>query len=107
MKTADAQKIEEAKVAFLAAQTKRQTKAALLCLLTVFAVFVLPRFFSSPISGIVLVVGGAVSFTSYFLIYQQSLRTRTGSLTLAYCLLAYMWLCAAIVALLSFTARIE
>lgn len=107
MKTTDARNIEEAKAAFSAAHTKQQTKAAFLCLLTFIVVLVLPRFVPSPFSGIVMVVGAAVSFTAYFLLYQWSLRTRTGSLALAYCLLAFMWLCAFVVALLSLTGRVE
>ena len=107
MKTTDAQKIEEAKAAFLAAHTKRQTKAAFLCLLTLFVVFVLPELVPSPFSGIVMVGGAATSFTAYFLLYPQSLRTRNGSWTLAYCLLAFLWLCAVVVTLLSLTGRIE
>ncbi len=107
MKTTDAQRIEEAKAAFLASHTKQQTKAALLCLLTVFIVLVLPQFVPSPFSGIAMAVGAAGSFTAYFSLYHQSLRTRNGSLTLAYCLLAFMWLCAVIVTLLSLTGRIQ
>lgn len=107
MKTTDAQKIEETKTAFLTTHTKQQTKAAFLCLLTLFVVFVLPEFVPSPVSGIVMLVGAAASFTAYFSLYQHSLRTRNGSLTLAYYLLGFMWLCAVVLSFLSLTGRVE
>ena len=107
MKTTNAQKIEEAKVAFLVAHTKQQTKAALSCLLVVFVVLVLPRFVPPPFGGIVMAIGAAASFTACFSLYQQSLRTRNGSQVLAYCLLAFMWLSAVILTLLSLTGKIE
>jgi hypothetical protein len=107
MKTTDAQKIDEAKAAFLAAHTKQQTKAAFLCLLTLFVVIVLPELVPSPFSVIVMVGGSATLFTAFFLLYPQSLRTRNGSWTPAYCLLAFQWLCAVAVTLLSLTGRIE
>lgn len=107
MKTADAQRIEDARAAFLTSHTKQQTKAAILSLLTVFIVLVLPQFVPSPFTVIAMTVGGAGSFTVYYSLYHQSLRTRNGSMTLAYCLLAFMWLCAVIMTLLSLTGRIE
>ena len=107
MKTTDAQKIEEAKAAFSATHTKQQTKAALLCLLTVLVVFVVPQFVPSPFNTIAGVVGAAASFTAFFSFYPLSLRTRSGSLTPAFCLLAFMWLSAAVVTLLSLTGKIE
>jgi len=107
MKPTDAQRIEESKAAFLAADTKRQTKAAFLCLATVFVIFVVPRFVPAPFGLITMVVGGAMSFSAYFFLYGQSLRTRNGSLTLAHCLLTFVWLCAVVVTLMSLTGKIE
>ncbi len=107
MKTTDTQKIAKVEAVFLAAHTKQKTKAALLCLLSLFVVIVLPELVPSPFGGIVMVGGAATSLTAYFLLYPQSLRTRNGSQMLAYCLLAFLWLCAVVVTLLSLTGRIE
>ena len=107
MKPTDAQRIEESKAAFLAAHTKRQTKAAFLCLLTIFVIFVLPRFLPPPFNVIAMAVGGAMSFSAYFFQYRQSLRTRKGSLAVAYCLLTFVWLCAVVVTFMSLTGKIE
>jgi hypothetical protein len=105
MKTTEAQKIEEAKAAFLAAQTKRQTEAAFLCMLTLFVIFVLPRFVPAPFGQIIMAVGGAALFSAYFYLFPQTLRSRSGSLTPAFCLLAFVWLCAAVTTLVSLIGR--
>ena len=105
MKTNEAQKNEETKAAFLAAQTKQQTKAAFLCLLALFVVFVVPRFVPAPFGLIVMLVGGAASFSASCYLFPQSLRSRSGSLTPAFCLLAFVWLCAAVTILLSLVGR--
>jgi hypothetical protein len=101
MKTNEAQKIEEAKAAFLAAQTKQQTKAAFLGMLTLFVIFIMPRFVPAPFGQVVMAVGAAASFSAYFYMYPQTLRSRSGSLVPAFCLLALIWLCAAVPILLS------
>jgi len=102
MKTTDVQHIEEAKAAFLAARTKEQTKSAFLCMLVLFVIFVLPHFLPAPFGQIVMGVGGAAGFSAYFAMYPQSLRSRSGSMTAAFCLLAFLWLGAAVTTLLSF-----
>ena len=101
MNANEAQKIEETKAAFLAAQTKQQTKAAFLCLFTLFVIFVLPRLVRAPIGQIIMGVGGAASFSAYFCLFSQTLRSRSGSMAPAFCLLAFIWLCAAVPILLS------
>jgi hypothetical protein len=105
MKTNEAQKNEEAKAAFLAAQSKQQTKAAFLCLLALFVIFVLPRFVPAPFGLIVMGGGAAASFSAYFCLLPQTLRSRSGSLVPAFCLLVFIWLCAAVPILLSLFDR--
>jgi len=105
MKTNEVQKIEETKAAFLAAQTKQQTKAAFLCLLALFVIFILPRLVPAPIGLIIMGVGGAASFSAYFCLFPQTLRSRSGSLVPAFCLLAFIWLCAVVPILLSLFDR--
>ena len=101
MKTNEAQQIEATKSAFLAAQTKLQIQAAFLNLLIWIVVFVLPGFLPAPFDQIVMGVGCAVSFTAYFCLFPQTLRSRSGSLVPAYCLLAFVWLAAAVGILVS------
>lgn len=107
MRTPDPCRIEEAKAASLASHTKQPTKVTLLCLLTVFVIFVLPQVIPSPLNHIAGVAGAAASFIVFFSFYHQSLRTRHGSLTPAFCLLAFIWLSAAVVTLLSLNGKIE
>ena len=96
MKTNEAQKIEEANAALLAAQTKQQTKATFFGLLVLFVMFVLPRFVPAPFGSVVMGVGGAAAFSAYFYLFRESLRSRSGSLTPAFCLLSFVWFCAAV-----------
>ena len=99
MKTNDVQRIEEGKAAFLAAQTKQQTRSAMLCLFVLSVTFVLPRFVPAPFGQVVMGVGAAVGFSAFFAMFSESLRSRSGSLRPAFCLLVFVWLCAAIGAL--------
>ena len=107
MNTNDAQRIEETKAAFIAAQTKQHTQAAFLCLFTLFSIFVLPHFVSARFGMVVMAVGVAVSFSTFFYLFHDKLRSRSGSLVPAFCLLAFILLCSAIPILLSFFGAIE
>lgn len=95
MKTNDVQNVEDPNAAFLAAQAKQQTKSSLLCLFVLSVTFVLPRFVPTPFSQVVMGFGAAVGFSAYLATFPESLRSRSGSLTPAYCLLVFVWLCAA------------
>jgi hypothetical protein len=101
MNTTEVQRIEEAKASFLAAQTEQQVRAAYLGMLALFVIFVLPRFVPAPFDQIIMVAGAAASFSAYFCLFPQTLRSRRGSLAPAFCLLAFVWLCAAVTILLS------
>ena len=103
MKASDAQSIEVAK-AVLLQRLRAQQDAKLGILLLVFNVviiFVLPQYFPSPFDGIAMGIGAAFSFTIFFLLKTESLRSRRGSLIPAVCLVAAMWLFAAITTVIS------
>jgi hypothetical protein len=79
-------------------QTMAPTKMYLLSALTlVFVLYVLP-FCSLPVRS----VGGAILFTVFFCFYPDSLRSRSRSLTPAFCLAAFVWFCAAVTVVFSF-----
>jgi hypothetical protein len=105
MNAHEGQTIDETKAAFLAKRAKDQTRAALLCLLTGFLVYVMPRLVPAPFGPIMMAFGGAASFSVFFLMFPQTLRSRSGSLKPALCFLAFVWLCAAISILFQFTNR--
>ena len=70
----------------------------LLSLLTViFVCYVMP-FCSLRVGS----AGAALLFTVLFASYPDRLRSRNGSLTMAFCLLGFVWLCAAVTIALSF-----
>jgi hypothetical protein len=54
-----------------------------------------------------IAVAGAALFTIAFALRPEHFRSRSGSLNLAFCLLGFVWLCAAVPALLSLLGRTE
>ena len=59
-------------------------------------VFIVPEYFPSPFDSIALGIGAAISFTIFFFLHPESLRSRRGSLIPAICLVVAMWLFAAV-----------
>ena len=59
-------------------------------------VFIVPEYFPSPFDSIAMGIGAAISFTIFFFLHPESLRSRRGSLIPAICLVAAMWLFAAV-----------
>ncbi len=51
---------------------------------------------SLPVSS----VGAAILFTAFLGFDRDNLRSRSGSLVLAYCLTGFLWFCAAVVVVL-------
>ena len=101
MKAPDAQSIEVAKAACLQrVRTRQQTKAGIL-LCNVVLLFILPQLFPSPFDCIAMGIGGAISFTIFFFLKPESLRSRRGSLIPAICLVVAMWLFAAVTTVIS------
>lgn len=74
---------------------------------TIFSVLTIAFFCIIPCSGMVAEVSAAILFTVYFCFYPDSLRSRSGSLMPAFCLTAFVWLCAAVTIVLSFVGAIE
>lgn len=64
-------------------------------------IFIFPQYFPSPFDGIAMAIGAAISFTIFFFLNPESLRSRRGSLIPAICLVAAMWLFAAVVTVIS------
>ena len=101
MKPNEAEKLEKAKVGFLAAQTKKQGKPALLSLLSFVIILILPGFISPPF-GIIVQITGAATFLSLFIALDSNLyRSRNGSLKQAIYLVAAMWVAAIVIIVLS------
>ena len=105
MKASDAQSIEvevEKAVLLQRLRAQQDAKLGLLFLLcNVVILFILPRYFPTPFDSIAMGIGAAFSFTIFFLLKSESLRSRRGSLVPAVCLVAVMWLFAAITTVIS------
>ena len=103
MEASDAQSIEVAKAALLqrlrAQQEAKLGTVLLLC--NVVLLFILPQHVPSPFDGIAMGIGAAISFTMFFVLKPESLRSRRGSLIPAICLVAAMWLFAAATTVIS------
>jgi hypothetical protein len=97
MKATDVQKTADTQAAILSAYARQQTKATILCWVSLLTIFVVPQFIPSPLSEAVMAISAAGLFTACLSLFPQSLRGRSGSLTVAYCLGAFLWLCAAAV----------
>ncbi len=79
----------------------QQTDSARQCLLSALTVIFLCwvlQLGSLPVVS----VGAAIWFTVFLGFYRDNLRSRSGSLTPAFCLTAFLWLCAAVVVVLWF-----
>jgi hypothetical protein len=80
------------------AQTIAPAKPYILSALTLVFFFYIMPFCSLPVRS----VGGAILFTVFFCFYPDSLRSRGHSLTPAFCLTAFVWLCVAGTVMFSF-----
>ena len=85
--------------AALAPQRKQAAKSVVLCLVILFVIFGLPRFFPEPLRLIIMTVGSAAGYSAELFFFPQLFRGRTGSLKQAYGILVFMWLLAACVTL--------
>ena len=103
MKTTDPINKEMAKATLLQRlRTRQEAKVGILLLVcAVVVLFILPEFFPSPFDSIAMGIGGAISFTIFFFLLPESLRSRRGSLIPAICLVAAMWLLAAVTTVIS------
>ena len=100
MKPHESEKIEKTKSAYLASQKTQDTTAALWGILTIFVIFVLPRYIPAPFNSIVQCVAPAALFNSSIVVFPQFYRNRKGSLKLALYLVAFLWLVAFVGSLL-------
>ena len=73
---------------------------SLLCVVCIF--FVLPRY-----GGIAVMVGCASILSVYVAVLPESFRSRRGSMMTATCLVAYMWVLAAVIAALTLMGEIQ
>jgi len=55
----------------------------------------------------VLSVGAAIVFTAILSSRPDNFRSRSGSLVPAFCLTAFVWLCAAVTLVLTFVGAVE
>jgi hypothetical protein len=90
MKTSDIQKTDATKQILLSAVTM------------IFICGILP-FSNLPMRSF----GGAVLFSIFFWVFPDSLRSRSGSLTPAFCLTAFLWLGAAVVGVMCYLGAVE
>jgi len=82
---------------------KESEKAIIISLLTIFfCCYVIPSSIQ-PLK----IVGGPILFTVTFSLYPDLFRSRSGSLVPAFCLTAFVWLCAAVVGIMSFLGAVE
>ncbi len=110
MKASDERDIEMARAleagrAWQRENNKQQSKAALLLIPGMVVMFILLEYVPSPFDSIAMAIGAAISFTVFFFLETESLRSRRGSLIPAICLVAAMWLFAAITVVVSLIGR--
>jgi hypothetical protein len=86
-------------------RTRQQNRAGLLLLITIVVLFILPQFIPSPFGEMVMVFGSAIVLTTYVYLQPDSFRSRSGSLTMAICLVTAMWLGAVVVTVISLIGR--
>ncbi len=80
----------------------RQTRIGLILMtVAVLVLFILPRQVPTPYGALVGSLGGALLMTIYLGLLPETLRSRTGSMTPAYCLVGALWLGAATVSMLT------
>ena len=74
---------------------RQQYKAALMLLITMVACGILlvsPSYLPARYASMVMSIGPAIYMTGYLYLYPNSLRSRSGSLFTAVCLVAFLWL---------------
>jgi len=106
MQTSEERDIEmvralEAERAWQRENNKQQNNVALLLIPTIVVMFILPQYFQSPFDSIAMGIGTAISFTIFFFLEPESLRSRHGTLIPAICLVAAIWLFAAVTTAIS------
>ena len=81
---------------------RQQTHTGLVFLVvTVAIVFIIPEYLTPPYDGMWMGFGSAASFSVFFYLYPESLRSRGGSLVPALCLSAALWLLVTVAAVVS------
>ena len=73
---------------------------AMICVLSLF--FILPRY-----GGIAVMVGCASIFSAYVAVLPEHFRSRSGSLLAATCLVAALWVAAAVITALTLMGQIQ
>jgi hypothetical protein len=73
---------------------------SMICFLSLF--FVLPRY-----GSIAMVVGCASILSAYVAVLPESFRSRSGSMMTACCLVAAMWVAAAVITVLTLMGEIQ
>ena len=58
--------------------------------------FILPEYLTPPFDVMFMGLGAAAMFTVFSYLYPDSLRSRSGSLVPAYCLVAALWVLAVV-----------
>jgi len=96
METSEVQTHKKAN-AILRTWTRRHNQAAVLIAIPLVAGFVMVSFFPSAFSDIVLALAPAISLTTGIVLTPEDFRSRRGSLTSAFCLVAAMWVAAVVV----------
>ena len=79
------------------AQNRQQYQAALMVIITMVACGILlasPSYLSARYACMVMSIGPAIYMTVYLYLYPNSLRSSSGSLFTAVCLVAFLWLSA-------------
>jgi hypothetical protein len=98
METSEVQALEKAN-AIMRAWTRRHNQAAVLMAAPLVAGFVMMSFFPSAFSDVVLAFTPVISLTTGVFLIPDDFRSRRGSMTSAFCLVAAMWGVAVLVAL--------
>ena len=81
---------------------RQQTHTGLVFLVvTVAIVFIIPEYLTPPYDVMWMSFGSAALFSVFFYLYRESLRSRSGSLVPARCLVAALWMSAAVTAVVS------
>ena len=76
---------------------RQQYKAALMLMITMVACGILlasPSYLPARYAGMVMSISPAIYMTGYLYLYPNSLRSSSGSLFTAVCLVAFLWLSA-------------
>ncbi len=73
---------------------------SMMCFLSLF--FILPRY-----GSVAMIVGCASILSAYVAVLPESFRSRSGSMMTGYCLVAAMWVAAAVITVLTLMGEIQ